>query len=76
MPSMKPPLGLVYVPEERRIVQGLSVRQNLRLGLVASSSRLISPTASMCWIKAWWFYHAAVREFLADNEIKERYCSV
>jgi branched-chain amino acid transport system ATP-binding protein len=33
---MKPPLGLAYVPEERRIVQGLSVRQNLRLGLVAS----------------------------------------
>src|ERR1700721_1259856 len=29
-------LGLAYVPEERRIVQGLSVRENLRLGLVAS----------------------------------------
>jgi branched-chain amino acid transport system ATP-binding protein len=28
-------LGLAYVPEERRIVQGLSVRENLRLGLVA-----------------------------------------
>jgi branched-chain amino acid transport system ATP-binding protein len=28
--------GLAYVPEERRIVQGLSVRENLRLGLVAS----------------------------------------
>ncbi|MBW8267984.1 ABC transporter ATP-binding protein [Caldovatus aquaticus] len=29
-------LGLAYVPEERRIVPGLSVRDNLRLGLVAS----------------------------------------
>ena len=28
--------GLAYVPEERRIVQGLSVSENLRLGLVAS----------------------------------------
>jgi branched-chain amino acid transport system ATP-binding protein len=32
-------LGLAYVPEERRIVQGLSVRENLRLGLVASSKK-------------------------------------
>ena len=32
-------LGLAYVPEERRIVQGLSVRENLRLGLVASGRR-------------------------------------
>jgi len=32
-------LGLAYVPEERRIVQGLSVRENLRLGLVASSQK-------------------------------------
>src|SRR5881227_2797509 len=32
-------LGLAYVPEERRIVQGLSVRENLRLGLVASAER-------------------------------------
>jgi branched-chain amino acid transport system ATP-binding protein len=31
-------LGLAYVPEERRIVPGLSVRDNLRLGLVASAS--------------------------------------
>jgi branched-chain amino acid transport system ATP-binding protein len=31
--------GLAYVPEERRIVQGLSVRENLRLGLVASGRR-------------------------------------
>ncbi len=29
-------LGLAYVPEERRIVPGLSVRENLRLGLVAA----------------------------------------
>ena len=27
--------GLAYVPEERRIVPGLSVRENLRLGLIA-----------------------------------------
>ena len=32
-------LGLAYVPEERRIVQGLSVRDNLRLGLVASRQK-------------------------------------
>jgi branched-chain amino acid transport system ATP-binding protein len=32
-------LGLAYVPEERRIVQGLSVRENLRLGLVASKEK-------------------------------------
>src|SRR5450631_697249 len=32
-------LGLAYVPEERRIVQGLSVRENLRLGLVASADK-------------------------------------
>jgi branched-chain amino acid transport system ATP-binding protein len=32
-------LGLAYVPEERRIVPGLSVRENLRLGLVASRNR-------------------------------------
>ncbi len=29
-------LGLAYVPEERRIVPGLTVRENLRLGLIAS----------------------------------------
>lgn len=32
-------LGLAYVPEERRIVQGLTVRENLRLGLVASPEK-------------------------------------
>jgi branched-chain amino acid transport system ATP-binding protein len=32
-------MGLAYVPEERRIVQGLSVRENLRLGLVASPEK-------------------------------------
>jgi branched-chain amino acid transport system ATP-binding protein len=32
-------LGLAYVPEERRIVPGLTVRENLRLGLVASPDR-------------------------------------
>ncbi|WP_420965162.1 ABC transporter ATP-binding protein [Bradyrhizobium sp. B120] len=32
-------LGLAYVPEERRIVQGLTVRENLRLGLVASKEK-------------------------------------
>jgi len=29
-------LGLAYVPEERRIVPGLTVRENLRLGLIAA----------------------------------------
>jgi branched-chain amino acid transport system ATP-binding protein len=32
-------LGLAYVPEERRIVPGLTVQENLRLGLVASPNR-------------------------------------
>jgi branched-chain amino acid transport system ATP-binding protein len=32
-------LGLAYVPEERRIVPGLTVQENLRLGLVASDNR-------------------------------------
>ena len=27
-------LGLAYVPEERRIVPGLTVRENLQIGLV------------------------------------------
>jgi branched-chain amino acid transport system ATP-binding protein len=31
--------GLAYVPEDRRIVTGLSVRENLQLGLIASSRR-------------------------------------
>ena len=31
--------GLAYVPEERRIVPGLTVQENLRLGLVASPNR-------------------------------------
>ena len=31
--------GLAYVPEERRIVPGLSVLENLQLGLIASSQR-------------------------------------
>lgn len=31
--------GLAYVPEDRRIVAGLTVRENLQLGLIASSSR-------------------------------------
>jgi branched-chain amino acid transport system ATP-binding protein len=32
-------LGLAYVPEERRIVPGMSVLDNLRLGIVASGRR-------------------------------------
>ena len=44
--------GLAYVPEERRIVPGLSVRDNLRLGLVAAPTRrradaLIARTAKI-----------------------------
>ena len=31
--------GLAYVPEDRRIVPGLSVRENLQLGLIASPRR-------------------------------------
>jgi branched-chain amino acid transport system ATP-binding protein len=31
--------GLAYVPEDRRIVPGLSVRENLQLGLTASTRR-------------------------------------
>lgn len=45
-------LGLAYVPEERRIVPGLTVRENLRLGLIASPNRtrendLIARTAEI-----------------------------
>ena len=32
-------LGLGYVPEERRIVSGMSVRDNLRLGLLAATHK-------------------------------------
>ena len=32
-------LGLAYVPEERRILPGLSVRENLRMGLIAGAER-------------------------------------
>ena len=32
-------LGLAYVPEDRRIVPGLSVRENLQLGLIAGAGR-------------------------------------
>ncbi|MDT7953479.1 MAG: ABC transporter ATP-binding protein [Acetobacteraceae bacterium] len=32
-------LGLGYVPEERRIVAGLSVRDNIRLGLLATKNK-------------------------------------
>jgi branched-chain amino acid transport system ATP-binding protein len=32
-------MGLGYVPEDRRIVPGLTVRENLRLGLLRSSNR-------------------------------------
>ncbi|HEY0218813.1 MAG TPA: ABC transporter ATP-binding protein [Afipia sp.] len=33
-------LGLAYVPEERRIVRDLTVRENLRLGLLASGDAI------------------------------------
>ncbi len=33
-------IGLAYVPEERRIVPGLSVLENLRLGLIATRRRI------------------------------------
>jgi branched-chain amino acid transport system ATP-binding protein len=44
--------GLAYVPEERRIVPGLTVRENLRLGLIASPNKkreadLIARTAEI-----------------------------
>jgi branched-chain amino acid transport system ATP-binding protein len=32
-------MGLAYVPEDRRIVPGLTVEENLRLGILAASSR-------------------------------------
>ena len=32
-------LGLAYVPEDRRIVAGLTVRENLQLGIIASDGR-------------------------------------
>ena len=47
-------LGLGYVPEERRIVPGMSVRDNLRLGLLAahhaaSEAHVIAEIAETCW---------------------------
>lgn len=33
-------LGLAYVPEDRRIVAGLTVLENLQLGLIASTNRI------------------------------------
>jgi branched-chain amino acid transport system ATP-binding protein len=38
-------LGLAYVPEERRIVRGLTVRENLQLGLVADRTGIDENTA-------------------------------
>ena len=38
-PWKRYPAGLAYVPEQRSIVPGLSVLENLRLGLVASPSK-------------------------------------
>jgi branched-chain amino acid transport system ATP-binding protein len=38
-------LGLAYVPEDRRIVPGLTVRENLQLGLVASRAGISERTA-------------------------------
>ena len=38
-------LGLAYVPEDRRIVPGLTVRENLQLGLIAAARR--NSTAQM-----------------------------
>ena len=32
-------LGLAYVPEDRRIVPGLTVRENLQLGVIAQKGR-------------------------------------
>jgi len=38
-------LGLAYVPEERRIVPGLTVRENLQLGLVAARAGIAENAA-------------------------------
>ena len=37
-------LGLAYVPEDRRIVAGLTVRENLQLGIIASARRAEADT--------------------------------
>ena len=37
--------GLAYVPEERRVVPGLSVRENLQLGLVGLRARAVGASA-------------------------------
>ena len=42
-------MGLAYVPEERRIVPGLSVRENLTLGLLASPHRREGRASSPAW---------------------------
>jgi branched-chain amino acid transport system ATP-binding protein len=38
-PHQRYHLGLAYIPEERRIVAGLTVLENLQLGLLASAQR-------------------------------------
>ncbi len=38
-PHIRLHLGLGYVPEDRRVVSGLTVRENLRLGLIAAPNR-------------------------------------
>ena len=38
-PHVRFHMGLAYVPEDRRIVPGLTVRENLALGLIASDRR-------------------------------------
>ena len=39
-PHVRFGLGLAYVPEDRRIVPGLTVRENLQIGLVACRERI------------------------------------
>ncbi len=53
-------LGLAYVPEERRTVPGLAVRENLRLGLITARGRrdearpwTASPKPSPACASAW-----------------------
>src|SRR5205807_1065033 len=80
-------LGLAYVPEDRRIVTGLTVRENLQLGLIASDRRgetdaMIAEIAATVprlkgRLEQGTIVHAGTAtELLQDSGIQNRYCAV
>jgi ABC-type branched-subunit amino acid transport system ATPase component len=75
--------GLAYVPEERRIVPGLTVRENLRhegttiLLVEQNVERALSISDRAYILDQGRIVHQGdAAELLADREIQERYCAV